>query len=441
MRITNLMPSQPIGARPEQGAQANELRRNFNLGVISGVAYNLYVAILSTELVMTWFLSELTHSNLLISLLVPVEMGSWYFLQLILSGHVQQRKRALPIYQAMAAVRLVAIGGLTIATFVFPEPEPLLIVFMFAFSLNSVAAGVAALPFLNIVAKTIPPNRRGMYFAWRRAIGGLLGLLGGLLVTFLLSPASGLGFPENYGLLFFVGFWLTVLMVVPFSLVHEPEETTSAQGTRLLEQLRRSARLPSRDANYRRYLMVRVGIAAASYALPFYAVYARRVLGAPEDRVGIYLIGLTLTAVLSNLVSGQLGDRRGNRLLTRFAAATAILPSLTALLIILIPMPGVEKSLVFVLVFVFQGMHSTANSIGSNNYLLELAPSTERVLYIGIAHGVVGLTLFGSPLGGLIVDHWGFQSLFLFALACGVGAAGFSVRLNEPRRGQYASVT
>ncbi|MEJ2149788.1 MAG: MFS transporter [Chloroflexota bacterium] len=435
------MPSQPIGARPEQGAQANELRRNFNLGVISGVAYNLYVAILSTELVMTWFLSELTHSNLLISLLVPVEMGSWYFLQLILSGHVQQRKRALPIYQAMAAVRLVAIGGLTIATFVFPEPEPLLIVFMFAFSLNSVAAGVAALPFLNIVAKTIPPNRRGMYFAWRRAIGGLLGLLGGLLVTFLLSPASGLGFPENYGLLFFVGFWLTVLMVVPFSLVHEPEETTSAQGTRLLEQLRRSARLPSRDANYRRYLMVRVGIAAASYALPFYAVYARRVLGAPEDRVGIYLIGLTLTAVLSNLVSGQLGDRRGNRLLTRFAAATAILPSLTALLIILIPMPGVDKSLVFVLFFVFQGMHSTANSIGSNNYLLELAPSTERVLYIGIAHGVVGLTLFGSPLGGLIVDHWGFQSLFLFALACGVGAAGFSVRLNEPRRGQYASVT
>jgi hypothetical protein len=34
----------------------------------------------------------------------------------------------------------------------------------------------------------------------------------------------------------------------------------------------------------------------------------------------------------------------------------------------------------------------------------------------------------------------GFEGLFLFALACGVGAAGFSIRLNEPRRTQVASV-
>ena len=47
----------------------NHLRRNFLLGVISGVAYNVYIVVLSTELVMTWFVSELTASNLVISLL------------------------------------------------------------------------------------------------------------------------------------------------------------------------------------------------------------------------------------------------------------------------------------------------------------------------------------------------------------------------------------
>jgi hypothetical protein len=84
------------------GETRSHLRRNFTLGVISGVAYNLYVAVLSTELVMTWFLSELTESNLLISLLVPIELGSWYFLQLVLSGCVQRRPRTMGLFSRVA---------------------------------------------------------------------------------------------------------------------------------------------------------------------------------------------------------------------------------------------------------------------------------------------------------------------------------------------------
>ena len=87
-------------------AALRDLPRNFRLGVISGIAHNLYTTVLSTGLVMTWFLSELTHSNLLISLLIPIELGSWYFLQLLLSGYVQRRPRAMPLYRLMAVLRL-----------------------------------------------------------------------------------------------------------------------------------------------------------------------------------------------------------------------------------------------------------------------------------------------------------------------------------------------
>jgi MFS family permease len=410
------------------------LQRNFVLGVVSGVGYNLYTAVLSTELVMAWFLSELTQSNLLISLLFPIEFGSWYFLQLLLSGYVQRQPRTLPLYRVMALVRVVSVALLALGTFVLDRTEPLLIIFLLTFTANSIAAGVAALPFLNIVAKTIPPRRRGMYFGWRRFLGGLLGLAGGVLVKALLSPDFPLAFPDNYALLFSVGFVFTVLLVGPFSLIAEPSEIIDQAPTNLKRQLGRALRLPNQNHAYGRYLGLRVAVVAAGYALPFYAVYARRVLGAADDIVGVYLIGLTLAGVLSNLVLGQIGDRYGNQLLMRLVAITAILPPTLALSIDRLPSFGLEKSLVFTLVFVFQGMHRTAIAIGGNNYVLELAPSIQRVLYLGFANGVVGTAIFLSPVGGAIVDGLGFEALFAFGLICSLVAIMLSLGLEEPRR-------
>ena len=84
--------------------EANEntpqhLRRNFWLGVVSGVGYNLYPVVLNTQLVVTWFLSGLTDSNLILSLAAPVESGSWFFLQFLLSGYVQRKPQTLPLYR------------------------------------------------------------------------------------------------------------------------------------------------------------------------------------------------------------------------------------------------------------------------------------------------------------------------------------------------------
>ena len=414
-------------------AASLHLRRNFSLGVISGVAYNLYVAMLGTELVMTWFLSEVTESNLLISLLIPIELGSWYFLQLLLSGYVQQRSLAMPLYRVMGIVRVVAMIGLVMVTVAAPRADVLLVVFLVTFSANSLAAGVAALPFLNIVAKTIPPTRRGMYFGWRRTVGGLLGILGGILVKFILAPNSGLGFPADYSVLFLVGLVITVVMVGSFSLVIEPQGTVETRNYSLSNQLRRAVRLPARDRSYDRYLRLRIAMVAAGYALPFYAVYARRELGAPQDLVGFYLICSTLAAVAFNGVAGRISDRYGNLLVLRLAALTSALPALVALSVTAAPGIDSRHSVVFGLVFLSQGLHVAAGSIGSINYLLELAPTTERPLFVGFANGIVGLAIFASPLGGILADTLGFEALFVFALVCALVAIRFSFGLDEPR--------
>jgi MFS family permease len=430
----NMGASTETAYRKEGTGTAAYLQRNFWLGVTNGIAYNLYIVILSTEVVLALFVSKLTDSNLLISLLVPMELGSWYFLQFVLSGYLQRQPRGLPLYRSMGIIRVAAVTLLAVAAFVLPAGPTLLLVFLGGFAVNSVGAGVAALPFMNVVAKTIPPARRGVYFGWRRFLGGGLGLLGGLLVKAVLAPDFALEFPQNFGLLFGLGSLLLVMLVSSFGLVVEPAEAVDRRVVPLKTRLVRAVRLPRRDSNFGRYLAVRASIVVSTYALPFYTIYAQRALGAPEETVGIYLVGLTLAGVLSNLLLGRLGDRRGTRLLMRLAAGTAALPAAAALLLAWLPIPGAAKIPAFALVFLLQGVHTTANVIGSSTYLLELDASVERVLYIGVAHGAVGLAVFGSPLGGAIVDGLGFVPLFLVSLAGGLGAVLLALGLEETQR-------
>jgi len=409
------------------------LSRNFWLGVTSGVAYNLYRALVNTDLVITWFISELTPSNLLISLLMPIEQGGWYFPQLLLSGYLQRQPRTLPVYRIMGAVRTIACGMLTLSLFLLDDPQALLAIFFVLFTATSLAGGIAGLPFMDVVAKTVPPTRRGAFFGWRRLIGGSLGLAGGALVKVVMSPGFGLAFPANYAFLFLLGFFCLIVMVISFSLVIEPPEKVDPQPVRLSEQLRRAVRLPAQHRSYGRYLVLRLIVIAATYALPFYAVYARRVLNAPEDMVGTYLIGSTLASVLSNLIWSWVSDRKGNRLLMRLVALMALLPPAVALSIAHLPEGTLDKSLLFTLVFVLSGAHQTATFIGSSNYLLELAPSGKRALYLGFSNTIIGVAIFMSPLSGAIVDLLGFESLFLFSLACSLVAIVFSLGLEEPR--------
>lgn len=430
-------PSQATQRRTETRSANQTLRylpRNFWLGVASGVAFNLYTAILSVELVMTWFLSQLTDSNLLISLLVPINVGSWYFFQVLLSGYVERRPRSLPLYRWMSVVRALTMGLLAVSAFLLEDRQTLLLAFLALYTTNCVASGIAALPFLDVIAKTIPPTRRGMFYGWRKFLGGLLGLASGVLVNAILAPDFRLGFPDKYGLLFLVGFISTVIFASTFSLIDEPPDKRRPQKAHnFIEQMRRGLRLPAQDRGYRRYLGLRVAISVAICAWPFHAVYARRALNASENIVGIYLIAYTLSSVSSNLISGKVGDRWGNRWLMRVAGLTAMLPSTLALTIVHVPSLGLDKVLAFAIVFIFQGFHQTARVIGGHNYIIEFAPEGERPTYIGFSNGLAGLALFLSPLAGTIVDQFGFVPLFILSSACGLTATLLSVVLEEPR--------
>jgi len=81
------------------------------------------------------------------------------------------------------------------------EQNLLLILFFAAFIISSLTSGLAGLPYLEVVSKTIPPDRRGEFFAWRFGLAGLGSIIASIFVRWILEPEGPFTFPYNYGIL------------------------------------------------------------------------------------------------------------------------------------------------------------------------------------------------------------------------------------------------
>lgn len=415
------------------------LRRNFLLGVCNGILFNLSGALTETSLVLSWFASQLTGSNFLIGLIGPIRDGGWFLPQLLVSGYLQRQRRKLPWYNAVAVVRGISWGLMALAIFLVRDRRLLLLLFYLLLTVTSFGAGLAGLSFMDIVGKAIPPRRRGAFFSARLFFGGIAALGGSALVGYLLGGRSGLEFPTNYAVLMFVSFITISLAMGAFALVVEPVEETNSEHVPLSRQLRRALELPRRDVNYRRFLLMRFCLMLAQLATPFYIVYAQQAFGVSASMLGVYQTGLTLASVLSNLIWGRISDRQGNRRLLRISNLLGMTMPLTALVLAplsrLIPASEGVIPYLFTVIFVLLGSYRPATGIGNINYLLEIVPADERPLYIGFTNTVLGVAMFTSALGGLIVDLAGFAALFWLALIFYGLAFILSLRLCEPRAG------
>jgi hypothetical protein len=180
-------------------------RRNFSLGVANGVLFTFAETLINPGLVLVAFVSQLTASPILIGLVTPLRDGAWYLPQLWVSGWLQSQPYKLRLYRLVAAVRLLMWAGMTLAAFTLREPGWLLAAFFLTFGTYALFSGLSGLPFLEVMGKTIPPNRRATFFAWRLFLGGIMGLGASALVRWLLEAQGPLGFPYNFATLFGLG--------------------------------------------------------------------------------------------------------------------------------------------------------------------------------------------------------------------------------------------
>ena len=411
-------------------------KRTFFLGIVNGVMFNAGNVFLDPDMVFTWLLAQLGASKMIIGLVSPIRYGGWFFPQLFVSGYLQRQPRKLPFYRLMAMIRFVAVSAL-IPVMLVMSPRWMVASFMILLTIYSISAGLAGIPFMDMVGRLIPPNRRGSFFAQRMFWGGVLALGAGQVVGWLLSEPDGLDFPANFAVIFVLGLVSLIISLGAWSLVHEEPEEVDRTHVRWTEQFAHGVRLLVEDRPYRTFVLMRLSLMLGQLAGPFYVVYAKEVLGVPARLVGTFITARAASAILSNPLWGWMSDHAGNRRLIQVTNVVGLSMPLVALGVgamheLTDGMPW--AGYLFTLVFVAAGAFGTGSAIGNMNYLLDIAPPRRRPLYLGFTNTLFGIGIFTSALGGVIAEWAGFTALMVIAAVLYSIALMLSSFMDELRR-------
>jgi MFS family permease len=407
--------------------------RTYRLGIANGIFFALGAAFVDPTTVLPSLVSRLTTSEVLIGGVSTIGMTGWFLPQLLAANYLQARPYKKPLYIFAAVFRFLGLFAvIPVLYFLAPhQPTIALLAFFTAYTCYALAGGTSGPALLDIVAKTIPPIKHGAFFGHRQFWGGLGAIGCGLLVRGILG-SDRLDFPNDYVLLFACGLVFLTPGWIAFASVREPPGRVTDDPKPLLPFLFSAPAAVREHREFRLLLTSRLLNGAVGIALPFYVIYARRVLDIPESTIGTYVSLQMAGSVALVPLWAFLNDRRGPRALLIAVAALYLGAVSLAFVTSLLPQFLGFGRLALMGVFFSLAAIAAGGFMGYTNYLFAIAPEEQRTLYIGLQNTLFAVTSLLPLLGGVIVAATSFS--VLFGLAAAFGLAGVAAATRLPRQ-------
>lgn len=428
-------------------------RRNFGLGVVNGSLWIGSRALNDPETILPAFAVALMGNNpLWVGILVSLVTAGWFWTPIVFSPILSTRQRRHPFYQVSAIVRVAVVVAIYLVTKFVARDSPGTAFWAIAicFLMYTSAGGVGLIPFLSVITDSVPANRRGAFFGMRYFFGGLAAFGLGFWVKGVLSEDSGIGFPDNYALLFGVAAIVTAVSLGVFCLAREPRHKVETRRLPLRIQLVRGLRRARREPDFQRIIGARVTLTAASGLIfPFLVPYGLTRLGMTEAMVGVVVAVRMLLYSTSTILWSRLSDRIGNRLLLIVSGGVLVSAAAMVLMIPFIPaVPlGTVLGLSFdtrlaLLLFVFaaSGVGASGQQLGHMGYILEFTPERTRAVYLATYYLMLLPLAFMPMLSATLIGSAG-RYMLVFALGGLLAATTLLVDLRlRPLRGRPSAV-
>jgi Na+/melibiose symporter-like transporter len=295
---------------------------------------------------------------------------------------------------------------------------------------------VVAIPWQDIIAKSIPSGLRGRFFATIQFASALGAVGAGFAVRRMLGPA-GPGFPLDFALLFTTVAVFLSISTYLCAITREPIRPVLEQPESLREIITQVKPFLRARPEFRALILVALLGAGMSWTTPFYIVYATRELTVPPQLAGIYIWAGVLGGAGASLIWGHCNDRFGPLSVIRGGCALVVTTPLTAVFLPLglraiAPLsPAATSVLPYLLALVFLSGGATPGAfwMGITNYLFELADHQQRPRYIALLNFLSLPGALFPLLIGWLLNFLPYALVFGFIAASGLTASIFSRRM------------
>lgn len=384
-------------------------RWNFIAFVTDYVFFGTAYSFINPNSVLPAFIRQLTASAPVIGMVTTIYNGCWLLPQLIVARAINDKPRKKPYLMLGLSGRAVFwLVALALWLGLSRTPTVMLIVFFACLGIFATSDGLASVAWFDMLARSIPVERRGRLLGMAQVIGGLTGAGAGALVGLILDHPT-LAFPVDYTLIFALAGLTFIPSTIALALLREPPIEQDEDDEK---QRRKSGWFSPllEDPIFRRLLSCRILTGMITLATPFYVTHATDVLHLSERIVGSFVAAQTLTGMAAGFILGWISERWGPRHVVRIGSAFATIGPLFAMLIYLTDGSGLARF--YPVVYVALGVVNNANMLGFYNYLLEIAPDEVRPSYIGLSNTIMGALALAPTVGGGLLEATSYGTLF-----------------------------
>jgi len=442
----------------ENVAKEREQRRNFRLALLQGTFMRMSFSLIDATTILPAFIHRLTKSGILVGLTGSLQPAGWMWPQLLMSNIVEHRPRKMKFYAIGMSIRLTMWLGICLCTIFVGAQKPTVLAtsFLVLYFLAASSMGVSTIPYMDIISKAFNPQLRTQFFSLRQLYGGLFGVclgffiravlgsesdfigpFGGVtrffkaLINFVVFSVVGLEseltFPYTYALLFSCALIALTFSFASFLQIREPIRPVQTVRQPIWEHLKRGPYFLRIDKNYRQLLLLRVCTHSAGMSTPFFVPYAMQKFEISEGTIGSFLVFIALSAVISNVWWGYVGEKYGVRWVLIMTGALMALPSLFAILAAFLPSSWQLPC--YFLVFVADGISVSGMWVGFMAYMLNIAPPLSRPTYLGFMNTILFPMSFAPLIAGVLVNFVDYEGLFAMSVGMGVLAFVVTTRL------------
>lgn len=394
----------------------------------AGAAFQAGSSAVDSATIVASLVYQLTGNVFAVGAASAVLRLGWLLPQVVVGFLAQRAGRRMPFYIVGAfgrAICLALVAVLLAAAAALPQVW-VVAGFLALWTLYAFVSGIVAVPYNDIVGRSIPSGARSRMLAWRFFGGGVLAL-GVAAVAQRLLAAEDLFIAHAW--IFALASALMLVSSVIFVSAGEPATARSSVSApaSFAAFMRSGWTVLRTDERFRLFLFTQWLGGATLMALPFYVVAAVG-LGLGAADVAILLGAQIAGSLASNAAWGRIGDRFGKLRLLQTVGVLRLAPPLGVLALLAVADGGgggTWSLIAFALLFVLIGALVNGMTIGYLGYLMEISPDDRRPAYSAYFNALASPAALLPIVGAAIVDVVSLWTVFAVAVA----AAAVQLRL------------
>ncbi len=411
-----------------------QVKENFKINYITnitdGVFFSFGLGFISITTILPYFVSQLTDSKLLISLIVSILMFGSNLPQLFSAGFAEtfkKKKKAILVLGFMQRLPFILLFIFTYAIS-GKYDNLLLIIFFICWTLFSISSGIVVPFWFDMVSKVIPVKNRGKFFGYRSFLGSILEVLAAFIAGIIIKTFA---FPLSFHILFgLTSFTLMISFSVLF-FVKEPEYPISKKRIGVGNYLKKLPTILKEKGNFRYYLISIfftefIGMINGLFTIA--GIDIMNLSGASAAAlVSISSVILISSQSVSSVIWGYISDKLGHKKILLSTSIFNLLGVITAII--------ANNLALYYLVFVFIGLALGGTKVSFLAIIPEFCSQEDVPTFVAITNTAKGITVtIISLIGGLLADLYNFEVVFIIsALMIFIGVVLLKYKVVEPR--------